>query len=195
MNINTGKLISNSELFLKKIKEQDANQKISNDVGEKDGIKERILNDFADIKYANDSFKGRFLLNNFKLSKYEFEYSKNQFIDEKLDSIQMAYDKGNLDEIKDIINNGIFNNKNVLMDYFSKDENIQTSLDTAKEMVNEKYEVLSREYKSIEVASQNILSINQDTIAHSKSILKDLDKDSLINTTRVDSKRISQLID
>ena len=107
----------------------------------------------------------------------------------------MAYDKGNLDEIKDIINNGIFNNKNVLMDYFSKDENIQTSLDTAKEMVNEKYEVLSREYKSIEVASQNILSINQDTIAHSKSILKDLDKDSLINTTRVDSKRISQLID
>ncbi|HOV15163.1 MAG TPA: hypothetical protein PK771_12815, partial [Spirochaetota bacterium] len=175
MNINTGKLASNSELFLKKIKEQDTNNSIDSEKEKSNNIRQKLLNDFADIKYAHDSFKGRLLSNNFKLSKYEYEYSKNQFVEERLESIQKAYDKSDLNGVKEIISNSIFNNKNVLKDYFSDNNSIKDALKNAKAFVDENYKTLNREYKSIEVASQNILSINQDTMVYSLDLLKDLD--------------------
>lgn len=194
MNINTGKLASNSELFLKKLKEQES---VKNVTSEKEGsknLKQKLLNDFADIKFGDNAFKGRLLSNNLKLSKYEYEYSKNQFVEEKLNVIQDAYKSDNLSKVNDIIDSGVFNNKNVLKDFFMNNEDIKIALSKAKDIVDANYKTLSKEYKSIEIASQNILSINQDTATYSIDSIKDVSPDTLLRTTRLNSVKISELI-
>ncbi|HPO49419.1 MAG TPA: hypothetical protein PLO89_03755, partial [Spirochaetota bacterium] len=167
MNINTGKLASNSEAFLKKIKEQENGKTVSSINEKSQSIKKKLLNDFADIKFADSSFKGRLLSNNFKLSEYELEYSKNQFVEERLKSLENAYEDNDLKKVTEIINHSVFNNKNVLKDFFPESQNIDDAIYNAKSAIEKNFKLLSKEYKSIEVASQNILSVNQDSASNS----------------------------
>lgn len=194
MNINTGKLASNSEAFLKKIKEQENGNTVSSINEKSQSIKKKLLNDFADIKFADGSFKGRLLSNNFKLSEYELEYSKNQFVEERLKSLENAYEDNDLKKVTEIINHSVFNNKNVLKDFFPESQNIDDSIYNAKSAIEKNFKFLSKEYKSIEVASQNILSVNQDSTSNSIDFVRGMDPEILSKSIRIDSSRISKLI-
>ncbi|OHD13176.1 MAG: hypothetical protein A2086_09700 [Spirochaetes bacterium GWD1_27_9] len=193
MNINTGKLVSNSELLLKKVKEQDTNNKVVQKT-ENDIPKEKLLKDFADIKFNDNNFKSRIMSNNNRLSTYENELSKIQFIEQKLSIIETAQQGNNTEEISKIINESIFNNEQILKNHFKSNDNLQNDISNLKDVISNSYENLNKEFKAIEIASQNIISTNSKQFNMVEESIQNIGSTNLLNTFNLSNKRVMELI-
>lgn len=193
MDINTGKLSSSSNLFNKKVKENDTNNKVSK-LEEKENNSSKILNDFADIKFSNKDFKARIIENNNRLTSYENEISKLQYVEQQISKLEEYIKERNLPKIRDILDNSIFNNENVLKNYFSSANNVEKEISLAKEKVSLQYSRLDMEFKAIEIASQNILSLNPNSFRISEDITNFSSNSNIFETLSVNSKRVLELI-
>ncbi len=192
MDINTGKLSSSSNLFNKKVKENDLN-KISKE--NKSNNTSKLLTDFADIKFNNKDFKSRIIENNNRLTNYEKEISKLQYIEQQIEKLEKyLQEKDNL-KIRDILDNSKFNNENVLKDYFSSANNVAKELEQAKNTIQQQYAKLDMEFKAIEIANQNILSLNPNTFKISEDISTfSSNTDIFESISNINSKRVLELI-
>jgi hypothetical protein len=193
MDINTGKLSSGSSFILKKLKETDLNGKVNSN--ENDYFaKEKLLNDFADIRFNDKFFKSRIINNNRRLSDYENSLSEIQFIEQKINILETLNIDSDKEAIKEVIDGSVYNRKNVIKDFFPDLENFNEGLQSLKESVNEKNSLLSEELKRIEVASQNIISTNfKSFLVNEESIMK-LDKEKIEDTIDLSNKKVMELI-
>ncbi|MCK4798429.1 MAG: hypothetical protein KAT05_13700 [Spirochaetes bacterium] len=195
MDINTGKLASSSSLFLKKIKDNDTSKKISNINNEKEkALTKRLQVDFADIKSNDKIFKNRFINLNNQLSKHENELSKTQFIDQNLGVIENLLQQGDTKQITQIIENSIFGNEKILKRFFSSIDNFSLELQKAKQVINNKYSQLDNNFKAIEITSQNIISLYSHSMQVSDNSIKDINLDELVKSTKVNHKRVMDLV-
>ncbi|HOJ63658.1 MAG TPA: hypothetical protein PLE45_04485 [Spirochaetota bacterium] len=192
MDINTGKLSSSSNLFNKKVKENDTNNKVSKVEDRTNSSK--ILNDFADIKFSSKDFKARIIENNNRLTAYENEISKLQYVEQQISQLEQYIKEKNSNKIRDILDNSIFNNENVLKGYFSSANNVEKEIAAAKEKIEKQYSKLDMEFKAIEIASQNILSLNPNSIKISEEIGDFSSNSDIFNSLSVNSKRVLELI-
>jgi hypothetical protein len=191
MNINTGKLGSSTNILFNKIKE---NEKKVSETNES-GLKQKLLNDFADIKFIESNFKTRIINNNTRLSNYENEQSKIQYINQRLDLIENELNaKASKDSIKKIIDDSNYNNQNVLKEYFKNSDNFKTAFNSAKSAIAEKQTDLDKEFKKIEIASQNIISLNSQFQNSNIDSIKNFKNENLSDSTSLNNKRVMQLI-
>jgi hypothetical protein len=193
MDINTGKLSSGSSFILKKLKETDLNSKVNSN--ENDNFaKEKLLNDFADIRFNDKFFKSRIINNNRRLSDYENSVSELQFIEQKISILEKMNKDTDKAAIKEILEGSIFNKKNVFKDFFPDLENFNENLQSLKESVKEKNNLLSEEFKRIEVSSQNIISTNFKSFLVNEESIMNLDKEKIENTIDLSNKKVMELI-
>lgn len=190
MNINTGKLASSTNVFIKKLKENETDNKIV----EKDSFKEKLLNDFADIKFSGNNFKSRLINNNHRLSNYENELSQVQFLEQKYEVMVKENGNNNVEQLREIIDNSSYNNQNILKAYFENHNDLQTNLGLLKDVIDNKYASLDKEFKKIEVASQNIISLNSQLQGMNEDSIKNLKIDDLSDSTNLSNKRVMHLV-
>jgi hypothetical protein len=192
MNINTGKLASSTNILFKKLKDNETTNKVSENNGSIN--KEKILNDFADIKFIESNFKTRIINNNARLSNYENETSKLQYVNQRLDLIQNEINSNASNvKIKELIDKSIYNNQYILKEYF-KDADYKSSLHDAKNIVSDRILSLDKEFKKIEIASQNIISLNTQATGTAFDSIKNLKNENLADSTILSNKRVMQLI-
>src|SRR4030042_4183058 len=109
MNINTGKLTSNSTPIIKETKKKDSATKSSKIINLKeDKISNKLLKDFPEIVTDNKSYKTRLVNLNNQLTEYESELSKNQFVEEKLKTIEDYFQKKEDNKINDLIDTSFY---------------------------------------------------------------------------------------
>ena len=77
MNITSDKIISNSNDYQKKIKEDDS---LSITKINKNKMSEKLLKDFSTVSSSDSYIKAKIINNNIRLTNYENNISKNQFI-------------------------------------------------------------------------------------------------------------------
>lgn len=195
MDINTGKLASTSSSFIKKIKENDTNNKTSKiDSKKEEVIAKKIREDFSDIKTNNEVLRSKLVNTNNRLTHYENELSKAQYVEQKLDAIAQ-YIKDNIpEEINKIITNSNYKNENVLKEYFTDSKNIEEQLKIARETINTKYNEIDKGFKEIEVTSQNIISLYSRSFKVSDDMVKNIDLTELAKSTNISNKRVIDLI-
>lgn len=193
MNINTNKLASSSNSFLKKLKETSGLSK-SDKNDEK--IKTKLLDDFFDVKVDNRNFKGRLVNNSKRLSAYEHNLSELQFISEKLKEIEQFKSNNDIENIEKIISESLFDDKYVLREHFEGSDSLNSQIEQLNSLVKERFYELDREFRAIEIASQNILSINSFEVFNTEesNVLANLDMDNLMSSTSLDNKRVLELI-
>src|SRR4030042_5383044 len=141
MDINTGKLASNSINFLKKVKDNDLNFKIDK-IKNKESLNELIKKDSLDVDTVDKSYKSRVINIQNQISQYENELSRTQFISQKLDEIQFLMKGNNETEIKEIINNSEFDNQLILKSFFNSRNDLSTQIAEAKNTVSDILEKL-----------------------------------------------------
>lgn len=195
MNINTGKLASGSNLFFKKLKENSSVDLKKKDEKESK-ISEKLKKDFFDISSNVDNFKSRIISNNAKLSDYENKLSELQFIKSKNDQISDLYNQNELTEIDKIIQNSKYNNRNVLIDFFNTDSDLKSQIDGLYDYIAQQENRLNKDFMAIEIASQNIISMNSINITELDQIGKvtDLDLSSTISSYNIDNSKVLELI-
>lgn len=194
MDINTGKLSSSSNLFNKKIKESDLNNKISKEQTKLSNTS-KILTDFADIKFNTKDFKTRIIENNNRLTNYENEVNKLQYVEQQIEKIEEYLKERSDLKIREILDNSLFNNEKVLKDYFSSIDNISNELNSAKIKIKDQYSKLDMEFKAIEIANQNILSLNPNSTSISEDILSFSSRNDIFDSiTNINTKRVMELI-
>jgi hypothetical protein len=194
MDINAGKLASNSTNFLKKIKDNDSNSRISKvENKNSEDLSKKIKIDFASIKNDNKIFKDKIIGINNSLSKYEEELSKNQFIEQKFEEIDAALEKNNIKKANQIIENSAYNSEKVLKEYF-KSNNAADDLENAKVILDQKNSALNEKFKVIEIASQNIISLYSYPLPVSDAKIQNIDINSLYNSTNINAKKVIDLI-
>lgn len=194
MNITTDKVFNNSTDFVKKAKESS----ITGDVGrvKMSKISEKLFKDFASVSSDDNYVKSKIHSNNQRLSIYEYNVSKSQFIDDKLTQITNFVDEGRLVEAWDVIKTSKFDKKTVLLNHFTEGSPIAEQLDYAKAVISAEKKVLDKEFAAIQVTSQNLSSITPDVkLLNNKVENNDsfINSDS-INSTKLDTSRVMNLI-
>ena len=193
--INTGKLAANSSSIIKSLKENDTNNKISKIDDKKDkNLSKKLLKDFPDININNKAFKSRLIGLNNSLSKYENELSKTQFIEKKIKFIETLFLKNEQEQIKQIINDSVYNNEKVLKNYFNIENNIKKQIQDVKKLIGNKYSQLHKEFNAIQITSQNIFSLYSYPMNVTEDSIKNLNLYDLFKSTRLSSKRVMDLI-
>ncbi|MBP7554209.1 MAG: hypothetical protein KA885_12355 [Spirochaetes bacterium] len=194
MDINTGKLAGSSTFFQKKVREAESGVKVTKENKIKDSLHSKILNDFNDVKYSDKDFKIRIIENNNRLTNYENELSKIQYMEQRLEQIEsldVAKDKA---EVAKIVDESIYNNKNVFDGYIKSSASFEEDIKKVKEYISSNYNVLENEFKSIEIASQNILSLSPSYSQDSIEEINSTDISSAIDVMNVNKKRLMDLI-
>jgi aconitase B len=153
-----------------------------------------LLNDFADIKFSGNNFKSRLINNNHRLSDYENEMSQAQFLEQKYEVIVREYQNNNVDQIKEIIDNSSYNNQNILKVYFGNLNDLQASIGLLRGVIDDKYASLDKEFKKIEIASQNIISLNSQLPGINEDSIKNLKIEDLSDSTSLNNKRVMHLV-
>ncbi len=157
MDIISNKVAHDIPVSLKKLKE---NEKITS-LGVSDKrMSEKLFNDFADIKNINKDFNSRLLSNNTKLSIYEEEMSKNQYMTERANLLENSLKQGKLSEFNEIVGSSIFKDENPLSVFFTKQDEPLSQLSHLRSAISLTDEKLKRDFKAIEISSQNFLSLN-----------------------------------
>jgi hypothetical protein len=190
MIINTGKLASNSSQFLKKIKENDS----ANQVNKDERMTRKILEDFSEVKFSNKQFASRIKNNNRMLTNYEKNLNEVQFIDQKLDEIEEFLANNNQASAESVIRESTYNNSAPLKVLFPTTDNLSDQVEVTRNYIEQRYSELDREFKKIEVASQNMLSLYSQNSSGSDSIGTIDPQDPLMNTTTVNKTRVMDLI-
>jgi len=193
MDINTGKLASNSINFLKKIKDNDLNVKIDK-IKNKESLNELIQKDSLNVDTADKSYKSRVFNIQNQISKYENELSRTQFISQKLDEIQLLMKGNNETEIKEIINNSEFDNQLILKSIINDKKDLRTQIAEAKNTVSDTLEKLDNEYNAIKIAYQNVISLYTIPANLSNDTIKNLNFEEVIKTSQLNNKRVLNLI-
>ncbi len=195
MNIHTGKLASNSTPIIKETKKQDSATKSSKITNVKeDKITNKLLKDFPEIVTDNKSYKTRLVNLNNKLTGYESELSKNQFVNEKLKTVEDFFQKKENDKINDLIDTSIYKGEKILKNYFTSNKNIEMQIENAKKEIEKKFVQLENEFKAIEITSQNIISQYSYPMNIGENTIKTLNLDELVKSTEVNNRRVMDLI-
>jgi hypothetical protein len=193
MDINTGKLGSSSDIYLKKLRETEFGNKISSK--ENDHFaKDKLLNDFADVKFDERTFKSRIINNNKQLSEYENNMNEAQFFEQKLNLLSTLDKDLDKNQIIEVLDNSIYNNTNVMKDFFPELDNFYEGLAKAKEALKEQYNKLDKDFKQIEISSQNILSTNLNISHESNVDIGSLEKENILDVLTLNAKRVLELV-
>lgn len=193
MNIDTGKLVSNSTLFQKKIKEKESVDSVSKEV-KKSSMDSKILNDFADIKQTGNDYKSRVVENNIKLTNYEESYSMIQFLEQQTERLERLDILSEKEKAIEIIDNSLYKGKNVFSKYEISIHNLAEQIPNIKTDIISSYNQLENEFKAIEIANQNILSINPNFSEKPFDYVKGIDSAIINNTVNLNNKRVMDLI-
>lgn len=195
MNINTGKLTPNSSQLIKETKKKDLAAKSSKITNLKeDKISSKLLKDFPEILTNNKSYKTRLVNLNNKLTEYESELSKNQFVEEKLKAIEDYFQKKENNKISDLIDTSIYKGEKILKNYFTQNKNFEMQIENAKKEVEKNFIELENQYKTIEITSQNIISQYSYPMNIGENTIKNLNLDELVKSTEINNKRVMDLI-
>lgn len=195
MNINVGKLASNSSSILKKIKENDINNKTSG-IGK---IKEYNLSNPINIELSqsgseNTQFVKRFKEINKSLTEYENDLSKNQFLEQKANEITTLLSNNNETEIRKLVADTKYEGKKILTQFFKVKNPADTGLTEMKNTIKEKFEDLDTMYKKIQISTQNLLSMVSYPGEKDEINTTDLKINLDNNLINIDSKRVMDLI-
>lgn len=192
MQINTGKLASNSVNFLKQIKENDLNLKEKiNKINNQEKLENFFQLDYVQVEDKVKYIKNRVLKLQDQIVNYENEISKAQFISQKLEEIENLLSTNNKGEIEKIINESKFKKEYVLKNLF-KNEEIENDLLKAKELIIKKLEDLEKEYNEIKIATQNIISVYSKE--ESNASIKKLQLEELLKYTELNNRRVLSLL-
>jgi len=193
--INTGKLASTSSSLIKKIKENESENSTSKISKTKDAtIANKLLHDFADIKNENQSYKNRLININNKLTDYENELSKTQFVENKIRSLEDFTKNNENEKIAETIDNTTYNGEKVLKEYFHNTKVTLEELGKVIQKIYEKYDDMNEQFKKIEVASQNIISLYSFPMNINDSSISSLSIGDILKSTNINQKRVMDLI-
>lgn len=193
MDINTGKLASNSINFLKQIKENDLNAKIDK-IKNKESLNDFIEKDSLDVDTVDKTYKSRVINIQNQISKYENELSKTQFISQKLEEIQLLMTGHNDAKIKEIINNSEFDNQLILKSILNDKNDLSAQISDVKNAVSDSLGKLETEYNAIKIAFQNVISLYTIPTNLSNEAIKNLNFEEVIKTSQLNNKRVLNLI-
>lgn len=193
MDINTGKLASNSINLLKKLKENDSNLKV-NEKNKTNELSNIVESDLLDLKSTEKTFKNRIINIKNQITQYENEFSKTQYIAQQLDVLNTLLEKNGQTEIYKIIKDSNFNNENLIKSFFTDDKDLKTQLFDAKKLINEKLSSLDKDFNTIMITTQNIISLYSNEKNVSNESFKNLNLNDAIKSTQLNNKRVLNLI-
>ena len=195
MTIDTNTIVSNSNLFQKKIKDA---QNVSK--SEKVGLTNvtsadrRVISDFADVTQTDNSFKRRIMENNARLTAYEDDYNRLEFLQQQIEMIEnldIAKERADIDAV---IEDSVYGGKNIFAKYGESADEIVSSLAEIKRSVAVEQAALEQDFKAIEIANQNILSLNTVISDKSVSQIAKLDIQALNEAIHLSNRRVIDLI-
>jgi|GEM_PF-1446431 len=197
MDINTGKLVSNSTSLYKQVKKNDLNENVSKlEKIKNDSKTNQIFTDFNDIKLNNKSIKEKLTEINNLITQHENELSKIQFIEQKIEILEGYNKKNDRTNIDNTISNSIFKGEAVLKEYFTSanEGSLDKRLEEVKNKINEKYYQLDKDYKAIEITYQNLISLYSHDSKNPQESMEKINFKELLNTTNLNKKRVMDLI-
>ena len=195
MTIDTNTIVSNSNLFQKKIKDA---QNVSK--SEKVGLDnvtsadKRVISDFADVAQTDNSFKRRVMENNARLTAYEDEYNRLEFLQQQIEMIESLDIAKERADINAVIEDSVYGGKNIFAKYGEGADEIVSSLSEIKRSVAVEQAALEQDFKAIEIANQNILSLNTVISDKSVSQIAKLDIQALNEAIHLSNRRVINLI-
>jgi uncharacterized membrane protein YccC len=157
------------------------------------------MNDFFDINNDNQTFKARIINNNLRLSKYESEMTELQFVNEKLNEItNLLQTKNSETAVQDIIENSLYNSRPVLQELLSDSEDIASQIEDIRGANAVRQKELEKEFKAIQIATQNIISLNSSIAAFqnqgSEGITEGIEVEEALSSINLDNRRVMDLI-
>jgi hypothetical protein len=191
--LDTGKVASTSSSLIKQIKDLDSSDK-SSKISKDSVITGKLLHDFPEIKAENKNYKNRLQNISNELANYENELSKNQFVEEKVKSIAESLKNNDSGKANDILNNTLYNGEKVLKQFFSSDKTTLDELEKVIKSINARYDELNTQFKTIEVKSQNIISLYSYPAKINDKTISNLNVDEIVNSTKLNQKRVLDLI-
>lgn len=195
MNITSDKVVSNSQEQLKMLKKTEGTE--SPEKIKKSKMSEKLFADFASVSSNDIYIKAKIQNNNTRLSAYEYNVSKSQFIEQKLGDLQILAQNGQTEEAWSLIKESSFDKKPVLMEYFNEGAPLQNQIDFALQSSNRTKQKLDKEFAAIQIASQNLSSISPDVNMINRSNDRPAETTitaDAVNTLTFDSKRVMKLI-
>ena len=195
MTIDTNTIVSNSNLFQKKIKDA---QNVSK--SEKVGLDNvtsadrRVISDFADVTQTDNSFKRRIMENNARLTAYEDDYNRLEFLQQQIEMIENLDIAKERADINAVIEDSVYGGKNIFAKYGEGADEIVSSLAEIKRSVAVEQAALEQDFKAIEIANQNILSLNTVISDKSVSQIAKMDVQALNNAIHLSNRRVIDLI-
>jgi hypothetical protein len=190
MTIDTRNLVSESEFLTKELKK---NSRVEERDNVNLSVRERILNDFAEIKHTDTDLRMRLISNNRALAIYEEDLTRTQFVQDRLKEIRRSLGNNDFQKAQDIVENAKFNNEEVLAQYFESKIDLE-SLTNAEELLESELKSLDREFNKIAIAEQNILSFVNNESDNSLDIIGNIDMTDILSSLKLDSKKILDLI-
>ena len=195
MTIDTNTIVSNSNLFQKKIKDA---QNVSK--SEKVGLDnvtsadKRVISDFADVTQTDNSFKRRIMENNARLTAYEDDYNRLEFLQQQIEMIENLDIAKERADINAVIEDSVYGGKNIFAKYGESADEIVSSLAEIKRSVAVEQAALEQDFKAIEIVNQNILSLNTVISDKSVSQIAKLDIQALNEAIHLSNRRVIDLI-
>jgi hypothetical protein len=195
MTIDTNTIVSNSNLFQKKIKDAQ-NVSKSEKIGSDNvtSADRRVISDFADVTQTDNSFKRRIMENNARLTAYEDDYNRLEFLQQQIEMIEnldIAKERADIDAV---IEDSVYGGKNIFAKYGEGADEIVSSLSEIKRSVAVEQAALEQDFKAIEIANQNILSLNTVISDKSVSQIAKLDIQALNEAIHLSNRRVIDLI-
>ena len=191
MTIDTNTIVSNSNLFQKKIKDAQ-NVSKSEKIGSDNvtSADRRVISDFADVTQTDNSFKRRIMENNARLTAYEDDYNRLEFLQQQIEMIEnldIAKERADIDAV---IEDSVYGGKNIFAKYGEGADEIVSSLSEIKRSVAVEQAALEQDFKAIEIANQNILSLNTVISDKSVSQIAKLDIQALNEAIHLSNRRV-----
>ncbi len=198
MIINTGKVISSSSILLNQAKENESAGKVSNINDSKKKLSGKLFTDLTETNYTENSVKSKFIAINNSLTRYENEMSRLQFADQKINELSQLGGSIDKNQISQFIRENTFNNDNVLEAYFPKLDsnynNFENLVLEARKNVQSDFNALDKNFKKIEVTSQNLISLYSNKADLGGDNLKSINFGDLIKYSSIDKKKVLDLI-
>ena len=195
MTIDTNTIVSNSNLFQKKIKDAQnvsKSEKIGSD--HVTSADKRVISDFADVTQTDNSFKRRIMENNARLTAYEDDYNRLEFLQQQIEMIESLDIAKERADINAVIEDSVYGGKNIFAKYGESADEIVDSLAEIKRSVAVEQAALEQDFKAIEIANQNILSLNTVISDKSVSQIAKLDIQALKEAIHLSNRRVIDLI-
>ena len=195
MTIDTNTIVSNSNLFQKKIKDAQ-NVSKSEKIGSDNvtSADRRVISDFADVTQTDNSFKRRIMENNARLTAYEDDYNRLEFLQQQIEMIENLDIAKERADINAVIEDSVYGGKNIFAKYGESADEIVSSLSEIKRSVAVEQAALEQDFKAIEIANQNILSLNTVISDKSVSQIAKLDIQALNEAIHLSNRRVIDLI-